>query len=60
MASVVVASAGLAGVVVGVFLVRCGIRRKHILIASGIGTSLAFIALGVNFHGGKWNYFLDL
>ena len=49
-AAVIVATAGLLGVIIGVFLVRKGLNRKNILLVSGCGTAVAFIVLGIFFH----------
>ena len=49
-AAVIVATAGLLGVIIGVLLVRKGLNRKNILLVSGCGTAVAFIVLGIFFH----------
>ena len=46
----IVATAGLLGVIIGVLLVRKGLNRKNILLVSGCGTAVAFIVLGIFFH----------
>ena len=49
-AAVLVAIAGLLGVIIGVLLVKKGLNRKRILLVSGFGTAIAFLVLGVFFH----------
>lgn len=48
--AVLVAMAGLVGVITGVILVKWGINRKRLLLFSGIGTAIAFLILGIYFH----------
>jgi uncharacterized membrane protein YozB (DUF420 family) len=49
-AAVIVATAGLLGVIIGLFLVKKGINRKRILLFSGFGTAVAFLVLGLHFY----------
>ena len=49
-AAVLVAIAGLFGVIAGVILVKRGINRKRLLLLSGLGTAIAFLILGIYFH----------
>ena len=49
-AAVLVAIAGLFGVIAGVILVKRGINRKRLLLFSGLGTAIAFLILGIYFH----------
>ena len=49
-AAVSVAFSGLVGVMIGLLVVRLEVGRKTILIASGLGTSAAFVALSLAFH----------
>ena len=49
-AAVLVAVAGLFGVIAGVILVKRGINRKRLLLLSGLGTAIAFLILGIYFH----------
>ena len=49
-AAVMVATAGLLGVIIGVILVQKGFNRKRILLFSGFGTAVAFFVLGLHFH----------
>ena len=50
IAAVSVAFSGLVGVMIGLLVVRLEVGRKTILIASGLGTSAAFVALSLAFH----------
>ena len=63
-AAVLVAIAGLLGVIIGVLLVKKGLNRKRILLVSGFGTAIAFIVLGIFFHfdteGKFYNFILAL
>ena len=45
-AAVGVALAGLVGVLLGVYLVHRGLKRKHMLLVSSLGVSITFEALG--------------
>ena len=49
-AAVIVATSGLLGVIIGVFLVQKGLNRKRLLLFSGFGTAIAFLALSLHFY----------
>ena len=52
-AAVIVATSGLLGVLIGVFLVQKGWNRKRILLFSGFGTAISFLTLGLHFYDNK-------
>lgn len=49
-AAVIVATSGLIGVIIGVFLVQKGLNRKRLLLFSGFGTAIAFLSLSLHFY----------
>ena len=49
-AAVIVATAGLVGVIIGVLLVQKGLNRRRILLSSAFGTSVAFLLLSLHFY----------
>lgn len=49
-AAVIVAVAGILGVIIGVILVQRGWNRKGMLIFSGFGTAVAFLSLCLYFY----------